>query len=119
MRLRSNILRRGGQPDSPHSRQTPFYQRRLPRLLADLRRKEEALRTFGRRRTRCNHFLVTGLSAKAARLVTGQSLLCLCTVRNVEKFTPDSRWVQNTISPTQLNKAKARSMRDSAPCHPC
>lgn len=86
-----------------------FINGELPRLLADLRRKEEALRNF---RASSNSMQPT--SEAQAYLQGGIDFdrqiatLQLQRTQMMEKFTPESRWVQNIdIQLAQLNKAKA------------
>lgn len=86
-----------------------FINGELPRLLADLRRKEEALRSF---RASSNSMQPT--SEAQAYLQGGIDFdrqiaaLQLQRTQMMEKFTPDSRWVQNIDTQlAQLNKAKA------------
>lgn len=94
---------------SNDSQTLAFINGELPRLLADLRRKEEALRNF---RASSNSMQPT--SEAQAYLQGGIDFdrqiatLQLQRTQMMEKFTPDSRWVQNIdIQLAQLNKAKA------------
>jgi len=94
---------------SNDSKTLAFINGELPRLLADLRRKEEALRNF---RASSNSMQPT--SEAQAYLQGGIDFdrqiatLQLQRTQLMEKFTPDSRWVQNIdIQLAQLNKAKA------------
>jgi tyrosine-protein kinase Etk/Wzc len=94
---------------SNDSKTLAFINGELPRLLADLRRKEEALRNF---RASSNSMQPT--SEAQAYLQGGIDFdrqiatLQLQRTQMMEKFTPDSRWVQNIdIQLAQLNKAKA------------
>ncbi|MDN7183077.1 polysaccharide biosynthesis tyrosine autokinase [Caballeronia sp. SEWSISQ10-4 2] len=94
---------------SNDSKTLAFINGELPRLLADLRRKEEALRNF---RASSNSMQPT---AEAQAYLQGGidfdrqiATLQLQRTQMMEKFTPDSRWVQNIdIQLAQLNKAKA------------
>jgi tyrosine-protein kinase Etk/Wzc len=94
---------------SNDSKTLAFINGELPHLLADLRQKEEALRKF---RASSNSMQPT--SEAQAYLQGGIDFdrqiatLQLQRTQMMERFTPDSRWVQNIdIQLAQLNKAKA------------